>query len=75
MADGSYVRVFNDRGELRLRARVTERARAGVVVALSIWWKKLAPDGKNANELTSQALTDMGRAPTFYDCLVEVEAA
>jgi hypothetical protein len=27
------------------------------------------------NELTSQALTDMGRAPTFYDCAVEVERA
>jgi len=43
------------------------------VVGLSIWWKKLAADGKNANELTSQRLTDMGRAPTFYDVLVEVE--
>jgi anaerobic selenocysteine-containing dehydrogenase len=54
---------------------VTDRARAGVVVALSIWWKKLARDGRNANELTSQRLTDIGRAPTFYDCLVQVEPA
>jgi hypothetical protein len=30
--------------------------------------------GTNVNELTSQRLTDLGRAPTFYDCLVEVEA-
>jgi anaerobic selenocysteine-containing dehydrogenase len=72
---GQFVQVFNDRGTLRLRARVTDRARPGVVVALSIWWKKLAADGCNANELTSQALTDLGRAPTFYDCLVQVEAA
>jgi len=43
------------------------------VVALSIWWKKLSADGRNANEVTSQALTDIGRAPTFYDCLVDVE--
>ena len=71
--DGVTVRVFNDRGSMRLRARVTDRARRGVVVALSIWWKKLSADGCNANELTGQALTDMGRAPTFYDCLVEVE--
>jgi len=76
VADGSYVRVFNERGSLRLRARVSDRARRGVVVALSVWWKKLALDGKNANELTrSDQLTDMGRAPLFYDCLVEVEAA
>ncbi len=74
IADGSAVRVFNDRGTLTLRARVTDRARPGVVVALSVWWKKLARDGKNANELTGQALTDIGRAATFYDCLVQVEA-
>ena len=72
---GQYVRVFNDRGSLELRARVTDRARPGVVVALSVWWKKLARDGKNANELTNgDVLTDMGRAPIFYDCLVQVAA-
>jgi anaerobic selenocysteine-containing dehydrogenase len=71
--DGSYVRVFNERGSMELRARVTDRARRGVVVALSVWWKKLSRDGKNANELTSSdTLTDLGRAPIFYDCLVEV---
>jgi anaerobic selenocysteine-containing dehydrogenase len=75
IVDRSTVRVFNDRGELTLRARVTDRARKGVVVALSIWWKQLAADGRHANELTSQRRTDMGRAPTFYDCLVEVAPA
>jgi anaerobic selenocysteine-containing dehydrogenase len=74
IVDGAYVRVFNDRGSIELAARVMDKARPGVVVALSIWWKKLARDGKNANELTGQRLTDLGRAPTFYDCLVEVEA-
>lgn len=76
ITDRGFVRVFNDRGSLTLRARVSERARRGVVVALSVWWKKLARDGKNANELTrSDALTDMGNAPLFYDCLVQAEAA
>jgi predicted aminopeptidase len=32
-------------------------------VGLSIWWKKLSTDGKNANEVTSQRLTDMGGRP------------
>jgi anaerobic selenocysteine-containing dehydrogenase len=73
IVDDQDVRVFNQRGSLQLRCRVTDRAREGVVVALSIWWKKLARDGKNANELTSQTVTDMGNGPTFYDCLVEVE--
>ena len=76
VTEGSYVRVFNDRGSLELRARVSDRARPGVVVALSVWWKKLTRDRKNANELTrADALTDLGEAPLFYDCLVEVEPA
>jgi len=43
------------------------------VVALSVWWRKLAPDGRNANDVTSQALTDIGAGATFYDCLVDVQ--
>ncbi|KQZ34663.1 molybdopterin-dependent oxidoreductase [Duganella sp. Root1480D1] len=72
---GDMVRIFNDRGSFVCKARVTPKARTGLVVGLSIWWKKLAGDGKNANEVTSQRLTDMGRAPTFYDTLVQVEKA
>jgi anaerobic selenocysteine-containing dehydrogenase len=72
IADGSTVRVFNGRGSYRCRAAVSTRAREGVVNGLGIWWRKLGLDGRNVNELTSQRLTDLGRAPTFYDCLVEV---
>ncbi|MDE1171432.1 MAG: molybdopterin oxidoreductase family protein [Verrucomicrobium sp.] len=75
IVDGEQVRIFNDRGSMQARVRVTDRAREGLVVGLSIWWKKLAPDGCNANQVTSQALTDLGGSATFYDCLVEVEAA
>ena len=55
------------------RRVVGERARPGVVNGLGVWWKKLGADGTNVNELTHQRLTDIGRAPSFYDCLVEVE--
>ena len=41
----------------------------------SLWWHKLSRGGLNVNAVTSQKLTDVGRGPTFYDCLVEVEAA
>ena len=75
IAEGQAVRIFNDRGEFTVQAVVTERIRQGVVLAYSIWWKKLSADGKNCNEVASQALTDMGQAATFYDCLVEVVAA
>ena len=75
ITDGSTVRVFNDRGTYRCTARVGERARPGVVNGLGIWWRKLGLDGTNVNELTHQHLTDIGRGPTFYDCLVEVRPA
>ena len=72
IATGDEVRVFNDRGEHRCVARVSERARSGVVHGLGVWWRKFGRDGTNVNELTHQHLTDMGRAPSFYDCLVDV---
>jgi anaerobic selenocysteine-containing dehydrogenase len=71
--DGDAVRVFNDRGEYRLRARVNGKPRPGVVVAPSVWWKKHAPDRRNANNVTSQRVADLGGGATFYDCRVQVE--
>ena len=72
IANGDEVEVFNDRGSYRCVVQLNERAREGVVVGLGVWWRKLGLDGTNVNELTSQVLTDLGRAPTFYDCAVEV---
>ncbi|TAK80048.1 MAG: molybdopterin oxidoreductase family protein [Betaproteobacteria bacterium] len=71
--DGDRVRVFNDRGSCTLRARVNGKARPGVVVAPSVWWKKYSPDGANANNVTSQRTSDLGGGATFYDCQVQVE--
>ena len=72
IADGAMVLTFNDRGRYHCRAKVTPRARPGVVNGLGVWWRKLGPAGTNVNELTSSRLTDLGAAPTFYDCLVDV---
>jgi anaerobic selenocysteine-containing dehydrogenase len=71
--DGDAVRVWNDRGECRLVARITDRVKPGVAVALSIWWNKLSPGHANVNQLVSQELTDIGAGATFFDNLVEVE--
>ena len=72
IATGDTVKVFNDRGEYHCKADVTSRARPGVVNGLGIWWRKMGLNGTNVNEVTSQLLTDLGRAPVFYDCQVEV---
>ena len=73
IVSGRPVRIFNERGSIVCKAVVGARARPGVVNGLGVWWRKLGGDGRNVNELTHQRLTDIGRAPSFYDCLVEVE--
>jgi anaerobic selenocysteine-containing dehydrogenase len=75
IAAGMAVRVFNDRGDYRCTADVSTRARPGVVNALGVWWRKLGAAGTNVNEVTHQRLTDLGRGPAFYDCLVDVQRA
>ena len=72
---GAMVTVRNDRGAFLARARVEPGIREGVVWAPSIWWGKLAGDGANANQTTSQRITDLGNGPVFYDNQVEVETA
>jgi len=73
LQSGSMVRVFNQRGEYHCKLAINSRARPGVVNGLGVWWRKLGTNGTNVNELTHQQLTDLGRAPSFYDCLVEVK--
>ncbi len=70
---GVMVTVRNDRGAFVARARVEAGIREGVAWAPSIWWAKLADDGANVNQTTSQRITDLGNGPVFYDNQVEVE--
>jgi anaerobic selenocysteine-containing dehydrogenase len=70
--NGDTVRVFNDRGEIQLKARVDGNVSPGVV-ASKLNWAKLTPGGRNINVLTSEKLTDLGNSATFYSVLVEVE--
>ncbi len=72
IADRDKVRVYNQRGEIFLRARVDGTVQPGVVSA-RLNWAKLTPEGKNINVLTSEKLSDLGNSATFYSVLVEVE--
>jgi anaerobic selenocysteine-containing dehydrogenase len=74
IADGDQVRVFNSRGEIRLKARVDGAVREGVV-ASRLNWPSLTPGNqqRNINVLTAENLTEIGAGATFYSCLVEVE--
>jgi anaerobic selenocysteine-containing dehydrogenase len=69
---GMVVTVHNDRGAFLAKARVEPTIREGVAWAPSIWWGKLAGDGANVNQTTSQRETDLGHGPVFYDNQVEI---
>ena len=77
--DGDEVRVFNDRGEIRLRVRVTRRIMPGVVdIPQGAWW---SPDAGgidrrgNINVLTSERPTPGARGNAQHTLLVQVAPA
>ena len=72
--NGERVRVFNERGEIFLTAKVDGAVAPGVVGA-KLGWAKLSEGGININVLTSARLADLGGGATFYAVLVEVERA
>ena len=71
ISSGDRVRVWNDRGDIQLTARISESIPEGTV-ASRLDWQKFSHNGVNVNELTSQRLTDIGGGATFYSILVEV---
>ena len=72
IVDGDDVRVFNDRGEVRARARVGEGVGTGCVSLASGWWASLSPGGTSVNALTADGLSDWGGGGDFHDTLVQV---
>ena len=76
LQNGDEVRVFNERGELRVKCRVTRRIMPGVVaVPQGAWW---APSpqgvdrGASANVLTSERWTPLAFGNAQHTVMVEV---
>ena len=70
--EGELVRVYNDRGEVHLEARLSHNVRPGVVVSLGLWWNTHSPDGRGVNATTPQRIADLGGGATFFSNLVDV---
>jgi len=60
IADGDPIRLWNERGEVELVARLSDRVQPGLLVSYMVRW------GANANATTSDAPADMGGNSTFH---------
>ena len=75
IGDGDLVRIFIDRGSMKMRARVSEGTRPGVVSLPHGFWASLLPGGSSGNALTPDGLSDLGGGADFHDARVDVEPA
>lgn len=70
IADGAMIRIFNDRGQLQLKARYDYSLRQGCVVVYNGWWYD---DGAGVNHLSKGRETDMAYGAAFHDTTVDIE--
>ncbi|MGQ0845668.1 MAG: molybdopterin-containing oxidoreductase family protein [Sporichthyaceae bacterium] len=73
--DGRPVKVFNDRGEFVVVAKLSDTVLPGVVVCSLGGWRKHAKSTSTLAAVNSTVFADLGNAPTFNDVLVQVELA
>jgi anaerobic selenocysteine-containing dehydrogenase len=72
IGDGDVVRIFNDRGELRIKARLDWGIKPGCVAVTNGWW---ITQGGTVNFCSYGRETDMGHGAAFHDNLVDIERA
>lgn len=75
LQDGSPARVWNDRASVQLPVRITERLQPGVTAIPFGWWRHQHSDGRTANSLTNDTLTERGGGVAYSDTLVQIEPA
>jgi anaerobic selenocysteine-containing dehydrogenase len=71
--DGAPVRVYNELGEVRCRARLSTALKAGVVLLPKGIWAHNTDSGTTATALAPDTLTDIAGGACFNDARVEVE--
>jgi anaerobic selenocysteine-containing dehydrogenase len=72
LAEGDWATVANDRGSLSAPVRVTARLRPGVAAVPFGWHAGAHHDGKAANTLTNDTLTNFGGGVAYNDTRVSI---
>lgn len=70
ISDGEMIRVFNEMGEIKVKAMISNRILEGCLSLPNGWWKI---EGGGGNQLTKGAETDMGYGTAFLNCTVSLE--
>ncbi len=70
--DRDDVRIFNDLGEVRLKARVTHLVRPGTISMPKGVWRRHTSNGWTSNVLVPDTLTDLGAGACFNDARVDM---
>jgi anaerobic selenocysteine-containing dehydrogenase len=73
IANGSYVRVYNERGTFEAKADLTDDVGAGLIVTNVGHWPGLNRSGTAVNSTTAPRHANLGQAGVYSDNLVEVE--
>jgi len=68
--EGDTVRIFNNRGELKLETRFDYGLKEGCLSVSNGWWIE---EGGTVNFCSNGRETDMGYGAAFHDNLVEIE--
>jgi anaerobic selenocysteine-containing dehydrogenase len=72
---GAIVTVFNDRGRITCKAKLSTDVMRGVVAVHAGYWRTGSRGNAAVNVLASAEFSNIGRAPTFNDIAVEVAPA
>ena len=75
IGDGATIRIWNELGEVRCRARLNAGMKAGVVMLPKGIWAHNTDSGTTATALSPDSLTDIAGGACFNDARVEVERA
>ncbi len=70
--DGASIRVFNNLGEMHVKARLSHLVRPGLVAMPKGVWRRHTANGYTTNALTPDTLTDLGGGACFNDARVQV---
>ena len=74
VGNNEFVRLYNERGSLRIALAIDDAVPKGTIVSSGVWWQSQSHDLEHTmNVLTASRPTDYGWGSTFYDVKVDVE--